>query len=158
MRTSGDFAKSPLYLSRAPTKASEAVTRQYRLIYETPFGAIRAEADTLRQLRSIVSDQVAAMLMPVNELGNMSLEDAAKRVLRLYRNQPGDRKLHNERTRIAQEGVELDVIRYYLQDMTFAEIMERLMRTKKVSISESSVCRFCRSLRLLGVKPIVKGE
>jgi hypothetical protein len=130
----------------------------YYLIYETPFGKIHAEADTLRQLRSIVSDQVAAMLMPVNELDNMSLDDAAKRVLRLYRNQPGDRRLHNERTRIAQEGVELDVIRYYLQDMTFAEILDRLMRTKNVSIGASSVGRFCRSLRLLGVRPIAKSE
>jgi len=130
------------------------MSRQYSLIYETPFGAIRAEADTLRQLRSIVSDQVAAMLMPVNELGTMSLDDAAKRVLRLYRNPRGDRKLHNDRTRIAQAGVELDVIRYYLQDMTLAAIMKRVMQSKNVSISESSVWRFCRSLRLLGVKPL----
>ncbi len=131
-----------------------AMSRQYSLIYETPFGAIRAEADTLRQLRSIVSEEIAAMLMPVNELGNMSLDAAAKRVLSLYRNQPGDRKLHKTRTRIAQEGVELDVIRCYLADKTFAEIMEQLMRTKGVSISESSVWRFCRSLRLLGVNPL----
>jgi len=84
----------------------------------------------------------------------MSLDDAAKRVLRLYRNPRGDRKLHNDRTRIAQEGVELDVIRYYLQDMTLAAIMKRVMQSKNVSISESSVWRFCRSLRLLGVKPL----
>ena len=134
--------------------SGEAVSKEYSLIYETPVGAIHAEADTLHQLRSIVSDQVAAMLMPVNELRNMSLDDAAKRVLRLYRDQPGDRRLHNDRTRIAQADVEVDVIRYYLQDMTLAEIMERLMRTKNVSISESSVWRFCRSLRLLGVKPL----
>lgn len=130
------------------------MSRQYSLIYETPFGAIRAEADTLRQLRSIVSEELAAMLMPVNELASMSLDDAAKRVLRLYRNPRGDRKLHNDRTRIAQEGVELDVIRYYLQDMTLAAIMKRVMQSKNVSISESSVWRFCRSLRLLGVKPL----
>jgi hypothetical protein len=130
------------------------MSRQYSLIYETPFGAIRAEADTLRQLRSIVSEELAAMLMPVNELASMSLDDAAKRVLRLYRNPRGDRKLHNDRTRIAQEGVELDVIRYYLQDMTLAGIMKRVMQSKNVSISESSVWRFCRSLRLLGVKPL----
>jgi len=130
------------------------MSRQYSLIYETPFGAIRAEADTLLQLRGLVSDQIAAMLMPVNELGNMSLDAAAKRVLSLYGNQPGDRKLHNNRTRIAREGVELDVIGYYLRDMTFAQIMERLRGTKHVSISASSLGRFCRSLRLLGVKPL----
>ena len=134
--------------------SGEAVSKEYSLIYETPVGAIHAEADTLLQLRGLVRDQIAAMLMPVNELGNMSLDAAAKRVLSLYRNPRGDRKLHNDRTRIAQEGVELDVIRYYLQDMTLAGIMERVMQSKNVSISESSVWRFCRSLRLLGVKPL----
>lgn len=126
------------------------MSKRYCLTYETPYSTIRAEADTERELVSVVSERILNVLAVDTGPPNMSLDDAAKVLLKLYRHRPGNRNVHYQFNRIVRAGVELDVIRCYLRDMTIAAMAQWLRKKRDVTVSKSSVGRFCRVLFLVG--------
>lgn len=131
------------------------MSRKYRLEYESPHGKCRAEADSLVELVGMVSERVAMMITPEISIEGLGLDDAAKEVLRVYKMLCKTRNKRRYRaTSLAQAGVELDVIRCYLQNMTIDNIIEWLNLHKKTSLSKSAVGRFCTALFRLGVSPI----
>lgn len=130
------------------------MSKAFTLIYETPHGTVRAEADTQRELAGMVHDSIARMLIPVSDLDGMSLDDAAGAVLEAYRSVPRGRRQVQKTTRLHQEGGERDAIRCYLKGLTIAQSVESLASKKGVAVSKSAVGRFFRKLYELGVRPL----
>jgi len=130
------------------------MSRAFTLIYETPHGTVRAEADTPRELAGMVHDEIARMLMPVSSLDGMSLDDAITAVLEAYRSVSWGRRQGQKKTRLYQEGGERDAIRCYLKGLTIAQGVEWLASKKGVTVSKSALGRFFRKLYELGVRAI----
>ena len=78
------------------------------------------------------------------------LERAAMQVWRAYKIKIMQTRTNRSLTSIAKAGVELDVIRCFLQDMVDREIIEWLKGNRDVAISKSTMGRFCRDLYQLG--------
>jgi hypothetical protein len=95
-----------------------------------------------------------------SELGNMvatqtiieklSLDDSAKVVVNVY-DMSCRRRYHSS---ISKAGVELDVAKCYLQNMTIHQIVKWIKVNKKVTVSKSAVGRFCKRLLNSGIAPI----
>ena len=129
------------------------MSRAFTLIYETPYGTVRAEADTRRELAGMVHDEIARMLMPVSGLEGMSLDDAASAVLKAYRSAPRGRR-NQKSTRLYEEGGERAAIRCYLKGLTIYQSVEWLASKKGVTVSKSSLGRFFWTLYDLGFRPL----
>lgn len=130
------------------------MVRDYQLVFISPCGECRAEADSLQDLQAVVSQRVASMFTAQTRLEGMSLDEAAKAVHTLYINRAQARSSHRGHTRLGRTGAELDAIRCYLADMTLDETVQRVKRNRGVSIGRSSVGRFFVVLRGLGVRPL----
>ncbi len=128
--------------------------KAFTLIYETPHGTVRAEADTQRELAGMVHDNIARMLIPVSDLDGMTLDEAAGAVLDTYKSVSWGRRQARGATRLYQEDRERDAIRCYLKGLTIAQSVEWLAGNKDVAISKSALGRFFRKLYELGVKPL----
>lgn len=130
------------------------MSRKYRLEYESPHGKCCAEADSLTELEGTVSERIARMITPQQCLEGLSLDDAAKEVLRMYSAPSIDKRRNCGRTTIAKAGMELFAIRCYLLDKTISETVEWLRCNKQVSLSKSAVGRFYRVLFGLRIAPL----
>ena len=130
------------------------MSKAFMVIYETPFGTVRAEADTQRELADLVHDRIVRMLIPVSNLNGMSLDDAASAVLETYRSVSWGRRQARKATRLYREDGERDAIRCYLKGLTIAQSVESLTSRKDVAVSKSALGRFFRTLYELGVRPL----
>ena len=83
-------------------------------------------------------------------LKDTNIDSAAKQALAAYH----IARRRRSHTSLNRAGVELDVIKCYLQDMTIAQIVKWLEVNKNVAISSSSIGRFCTTLFRLGITPI----
>lgn len=151
--------------------------RLFRLSLETPYGCHEIAADSMTKLIVLTSPEttkvIASLLSAASqdvlkvalehllnvhaatEQPGYDLEILAKAALVEYRE--GER-LRNPRkqTAIAEAGLELDVIKCYLQRMYAREIIAWLKEEKGFVTSMSAVGRFTAKLRMLKIHPIRK--
>ena len=130
------------------------MAKAFTLIYKTPHGTVRAEADTQRELAGMVHDEISRMLMPVNDLDGMSLDEAVGAVLDTYKSVSWGRRQARGATRLYQQDRERDAIRCYLKGLTIKQSLEYLTAKKNASVSKSALGRFFRRLFELDVRPL----
>lgn len=105
--------------------------------------------------QSMISEQIKDMIGYPRRFKGMPLETAAQEVLQIYedyKSKPGQR---HSRTTILEKGVGLGVAQCYLQNMTIKQITTWVFENKNISVSKSTVGRFCAVLHRLGIAPVV---
>lgn len=128
----------------------------YWLIYETPQGRCHVEADTADAFENMVSAKLTRILGPQKRLEGLSLDNAAKETLRIYRAKFNYCRIHQSKTSLAKAGVELDVIKCYLRDMTIMQTVEWIQKNRAIKISKSAVGRYrVTLLNKLRIYPIM---
>lgn len=85
-------------------------------------------------------------------LESMGVDLAAKTVEHVYRH-VGDKFMRRRHGSIDSKGVELDVIKCYLANMTIDEAVVSVKKHRKVILSRSAIGRVFRRLFLIGIAP-----
>jgi hypothetical protein len=124
----------------------------YRIRFETPGSKCNIEADSIAELESVVPARFAGMFggqgktktAETSEIAN--IDEAAKEMSRKYTAYVGEHRRRRSHSIVKQTGVELDVIRCYMQGMPDRDIIDWLKQNKSVTISSSAVGRFLADL------------
>ena len=130
------------------------ITKAYQFLYKTPHSKIYVEADSAGEIQRMVAAKVFAMVTPPRDFEGLSLVEAAKRALKIYKASMVERKRHPRKSSIETKAVELDVIRCYLENMAISQIVEWLTKNRDVKISKSALGRYCSALIKLRIYPL----
>ncbi|MBW8017140.1 MAG: hypothetical protein FVQ82_13220 [Planctomycetes bacterium] len=151
---------------------------KYRLTFKTPYGCYQIEADSAARLILLSSPKTTMMVETLigsesefalglairevlrpcdgSEEEDYNLDIAAKEALAIYYKNKGKPARHSHGSTIYGAGVELDLIKCYLQDMTAKQIIEWLKNNRSFDTNSSTVGRYTRLLWGYGVRPIRK--
>jgi len=127
---------------------------QCSILLVTPEGEHTFNGDALELLDVVVSGQLRRLLIAsVKVLGN-NPQEAAVRVLTMYQAEYGraGRVLRKRLNPAVAAGVEVDIIRCYLSDMTISGTVDWLRVNKGFTTSLSAIGRYWSSLRRLGIE------
>ena len=131
------------------------MTKPYKIIYESPEGSIRAEAESFNALKGAVSFKLLMMLSVESLLEGLSIEEAATRALTILDKSRNRHRRYNGNTKISQAGFDIEIIRCYLQNMNHGETVEWFKQNRNFQTSKSAVHRYYASLRCAGIYPMI---
>ena len=126
--------------------------KPYSLSLKTPQGGKSVETDRWDVFVSMMLTEAASIINSHNggkEDSPAKLDDLASQILRDYHARY--RGHRNTRTRIAQAGLELDLVRCYLREMRIVETVEWLENHKGFQTSKSVVARYWKNFYDLGI-------
>lgn len=127
--------------------------KSYELKVKIPTGSVEAHADDLESLALLAPSGISTRIVPQAACREaFDLETAAHELLVAYR---GRRMLSNSQgSRISEAGLDTDLIKCYLRNMTIAETIKWLREEKKFKTSRSAVGRHWRDFKKLGAASI----
>ena len=131
------------------------MAKPYKINYESPEVNVQAEADTFGALKSVVAYKLTALVSKRVNLDGLTLDEAAIKALSALNESRNEHRRYNPNTNIARAGVEVDVVRCYLQRMTIDQIVSWLKRQRKFKASRSAVGRISSALNRIGVYPLI---
>jgi len=127
------------------------MAEKYRFLIETPEISCDVHTDKFSNFLCMVFEQLAKA---VNFKGNQTfvgdLDVKAQEVLELYGSKIKRGPCHS---RVAIAGLELDVIKCYLQGMTLAQTLKWLKQNRRFTGSDSALGRYWQKFRMLGIEP-----
>ena len=127
------------------------MAEKYRFLIETPEISCDVHTNKFNDFLCMVFEQLAKA---VNSKGNQTfvkdLDVKAQEALELYRSKI---KRGRCRSHVATAGLELDVIKCYLQGMTLAQTLEWLKQNRQFIGSDTALGRYWRNFRTLGIEP-----
>jgi len=127
------------------------MAEKYRFLIETPEISCDVHTNNFSNFLCMVLEQLAKA---VNYKGNQTFVDGldikAQKVLEIYRLKINRGRCHS---RLATAGLELDVIKCYLQGMTLAQTLEWLKQNRQFIGSDTALGRYWRNFRTLGIEP-----
>lgn len=125
-------------------------TMKYFLTINTPVGRCQIAADNW--------NVIADLIDPSNLMYNSSndVQNAAKRAQKAYHK--SYRRSGTGRSRASHEGVELNVICYYIMGWTVKEAIDCIKKKSGVKLSKSAVGRYWTRLKSIGVIPLQRLE
>ncbi len=150
----------------------------FKLSLEVPYGCYEIAANSMTKLIALVSPKTTRIMASLlraesedvlkvalehlldvhaaTEQPGYDLEILAKAALVEYRENERQQSNHYIQTAIAKAGLELDVIKCYIQGMYGREIIAWLKTERDFTVSMSAVGRFTAKLRTLRIYPIRK--
>jgi len=127
------------------------MAEKYRFLIETPEISCDVHTDKFSNFLGMVLEQ---LVKAVNSKGNQTfvgdLDVKAQETLELYRSKI---KRGRCRSRVVTAGLELDIIKCYLQGMTLAQTLEWLKQNRQFVGSDSALGRYWQKFRMLGIEP-----
>jgi hypothetical protein len=127
------------------------MAEKYRFLIETPEISCDVHTDKFSNFLCMVLEQ---LVKAVNSKGNQTfvsdLDVKAEEALELYRSKV---KCGHHHSRVTTTGLELDVIKCYLQGMTLAQTLEWLKQNRQFVGSDSALGRYWQKFRMLGIEP-----
>jgi hypothetical protein len=122
--------------------------KKFRLYFESPFINFTAEADSIEALNEIALN-LKLMGFDSKILSDTNLEIATRQAF--VQLKTADCSGQKRCTSLSQKGVELDIIRSFLQGLTAREAIGLIKESKGVKISPSAAGRIYIKLRKVGV-------
>jgi hypothetical protein len=127
------------------------MAEKYRFLIETPEISCDISTNSFSSFLCTVFEQLAKA---VNSKGNQifvsDLDVRAQEVLEFYRSKIKRGRCHS---RVATAGLELNVIKCYLQGMTLTQTLEWLKQNRQFVGSDSALGRYWRNFHALGIEP-----
>lgn len=127
------------------------MVEKYRFLIETPEISCDVHTNNFSNFLCMVFEQ---LVKAVNSKGNQpfvgDLDVKAKESLELYRSKIKRGRCHS---RVATAGLELDVIKCYLQGMTIAQTLEWLKKNRQFIGSDSAIGRYWKNFCTLRIEP-----
>ncbi|MFA6187522.1 MAG: hypothetical protein WC770_09995 [Phycisphaerae bacterium] len=127
-------------------------TMKYFLTINTPVGRCQIAADNW----NVIADLIDPSNLMYNS--NNDVQNAAKRAQKAYHKSYRSSRNGNKRSRAVQEGVEIEVISYYIMGWTGKEALDRIENKKGIKLSKSAVGRYWTRLKRIGVIPLQRLE
>ncbi len=127
--------------------------KPYQLHIQTPHGSSQIEADNWDDLTLLVPAEIATIITSQTSLDPaVRLDAAARAVLKVYRKRCSRNKKTglNEST-VAKAGLELDVIKLYLQRFTIDQAVTWIKNTHDITTSNSALGRYWCELNSLAI-------
>lgn len=126
------------------------MAEKYRFLIETPEISCDVHTNKFSEFLGMVFEQLAkAVNSKENQTFVSDLDIKAQEVLELYRSKIKRGRHHS---RVATAGLELDIIKCYLQGMTLAQTLEWLKQNRQFIGSDSALGRYWRNFRTLGIE------
>jgi superfamily II helicase len=127
------------------------MAEKYRFLIETPEISCDVHTNTFSNFLCMIFEQLAkAVNSKENQTFVSNLDIKAQEALELYRSKI---KRGRCRSRVAAAGLELDVIKCYLQGKTIAQILEWLKQNKQFVGSKAALGRYWRNCHTFGIEP-----
>lgn len=127
------------------------MAEKYHFLIETPEINCDVHTNNFSNFLGMVFEQLAkAVNSPGNQTFVSDLDVKAQEALELYRSKRKPGRYHS---RVATAGLELDVIKCYLQGMTLAQTLEWLKQNRQFIGSDTALGRYWRNFRTLGIEP-----
>jgi len=124
---------------------------KYRFLIETPEISCDVHSNNFNSFLCMVFEQLSKLMnSQKNQPFVDSLDIKAQDTLELYRSKI---KCGQCRSRVTRAGLELDVIKCYLQGMTIAQTCEWLKQNRQFISSDAALGRYWRNFRTLGIEP-----